>query len=871
MNARCYLKLIFVSSIIGSFVFDSSLLAQDGRPTLEEVKAQGVARSSYRDRTSFSSESDETPQANTKMFHDEIQPLLKEACFQCHGAQSDEGGLRIDTLDPDLINGDDADWWLEVIDVISNGEMPPADAEVELSGAGRSKIIEWLSTEVQVASQVRRSDEGHSSFRRLTRYEYNYALQDILGLPYDFAADLPPETHSEDGFENSSEMLQMSVKHFETYRRLGRKALQKATVRGERPAMFYYAVSMDADLQKEKERTKNKRKRLSSFYRDLETGEEVECYFNYQRGLMSHFPTEELPEVPEVSTKVVIIPSHGQHQIDLSDCLPDTGMLRVRVRAARADFDSQSRPALRMKFGFQPSNDSRTNRRVDNRDVEILADPDRPQFYQWDIPLSEVPRNNYRSTHKLGDLPNPSEYLVLGNVAAGNRADRRSEIQIDYLEISTPYYRQWPPESHRRIFIDSENKDNETVYAREVLSKFLPIAWRRTVEDAEVDRLVALLNKVRPACRDFQEAMIEVLATVLASPNFLYAVQQDSELADSQALTDFELATRLSMFLWCSTPDQELMEIAAQGELNNPQALVQQTKRMLEDPRSQRFAKHFVRQWLGMQLLDYLNVEEAAYPDFDELLKEAMQREPTAFFQEMLDNNRSVLDMLHVDYTVVNERLARHYGMEDVYGSHFRKVSLGSEDRRGGLMTQAGLLAMNSDGKDSHPLKRGIWLLERILNDPPPPPPAAVPQIDLADPKIAQMTLKERIENHRNDPACISCHAKIDPWGIAFENYDAVGSWRDNIDDKPVDASSLLFNQEKLDGIEGLKRYLLANRQDQFCRALVHKLSTFALGRPLRFADRSSVEKITADLRKRDDGLVTLVTLIVTSDLFRAK
>ncbi len=873
-NTRCYLKLTFVSSIVVLFLFDALLFAEDGLPTLEDVKAQGIAQSSYRDRDVVSSLSDETPKANTKAFHEEISPLLKEACFQCHGAESQEGGLRLDTLDPDLIQGNDADWWLEVINVISNGEMPPADAEIELSGADRSKIIEWLSKEVQVASQVRRSDGAHSSFRRVTRYEYNYALQDLLGLPYDFAADLPPETNSEDGFENSSEMLQMSVKHFETYRRLGRKALEEATVRGERPVMFYYCIPMAIEMENQNSRNK-KRKRKGkssrSFFRDLETGEETEAYFNYRNGKMSHLPSAELSKVPDVSTRVLVIPSRGEHKIDLGDHLPETGTLRVRVRASRSEPESPNRPALRLKFGFQPSNDSRTSRRVDDRDVPILADPDRPQFYQWDVPLSEMPRNNYRRIKQLGEMPNPTEYLILENVASGKPKDRNSEIRIDYLEISTPFYQQWPPESHKKIFVDSKNKENEIAYAREVLSQFLPRAWRRAIKDSEVDRQVLLFTKVRPDCLDFQEAMIEVLATVLASPNFLYVVQEGSEPAGEQVLSSYELATRLSMFLWCSTPDQELLDLAALGKLNAPKTLVQQTQRMLADSRSQRFVKHFVRQWLGMQLLDYLVVEEEDYPDFDTALKEAMQHEPIAFFQEMLNNNSSVLDILHADYTLANERLAQHYGLEDVHGSRFRKVSLNSADRRGGLLTQAGLLAMNSDGKDSHPLKRGIWLLERILNDPPPPPPPAVPQIDLADPNIAKLTLKERIENHRDDPACISCHAKIDPWGIAFENYDAVGSWRNNIDDKPVDASSRLFNKQKLDGIDGLKRYLLANRQDQFCRAMVHKLSSYALGRPLRFADRSSIDQITTDLRKQDDGLATLVILIVTSDLFQAK
>ena len=189
---------------------------------------------------------------------------------------------------------------------------------------------------------------------------------------------------------------------------------------------------------------------------------------------------------------------------------------------------------------------------------------------------------------------------------------------------------------------------------------------------------------------------------------------------------------------------------------------------------------------------------------------------------------------------------------------------------RGGLLTQAGLLAMNSDGKDSHPLKRGIWVLERLLNDPPPPPPAAVPVIDLADPEIAKLTLKQRIENHRDQAACRSCHAKIDPWGIAFENFDAVGSWRTQINGNPVDASSLLFNGQKLEGIDGLKRFLLENRQDQFARAMVYKLTTYALGRPLTFGDRAGVDQITADLRQQGDGLATMITVIVTSELFQS-
>jgi hypothetical protein len=228
------------------------------------------------------------------------------------------------------------------------------------------------------------------------------------------------------------------------------------------------------------------------------------------------------------------------------------------------------------------------------------------------------------------------------------------------------------------------------------------------------------------------------------------------------------------------------------------------------------------------------------------------------------------MDFLHSDYVVVNERLAKHYQIPGVYGPDFRPVPVDATVKRGGLLTEAGLLAMNSDGKDSHPVKRGVWILNRLLNDPPPPPPPNVPEVDLTNPEIAKMSLKERIADHRDKPACFSCHAKIDPWGIALENYDAIGAYRTQANNKPVDATATLFNQQPLAGMDGLKRYLLADRQDQFARAMVHKLTSFALGRPLSFGDRAEIDRIAGRLRRSDDRLGDLITLITTSDLFRA-
>ena len=865
--------------------------------TLAELRVEGALRSSYRNQQRPPAGA-ETPEPNLDGFRTDVEPVLNQNCVQCHGPDIQEGNIRIDTLDANLLQGDDVNWWLEIFAVLSNGEMPPVD-EAPLADDDRNRVIQWLSSEIQTASAFRRAQQGHSSFRRMTRYEYNYVLQDLLGLPYNFTRDLPPESTSPDGFQNSSELLHMSTTQFGTYRELNRNALKKATVHGEQPGPVYWGVSFESaaagewkkqeqELQKIRETHKDDPEKLEqelerrtaeyqarpprAHYRNQKTGRTAAASWSYNGAKYARKPTNSRPEVPSVLDYVAVIPAKQKLIVELGNQVPDTGTLRVRVRASRTSVGHDRHPSLQLEFGWQASNDSSASVKISEYDLAVDAAPDNPTFVQWDIPLSEIyPRNSVRRTAKMGATPNPSEFVKLVNSSISP-----DDIQIDYVEITAPVYEQWPPDSHNRVFIDSANRAEENVYAREVLTSFMSRAWRRGVTPAEVDQKLTQFKKIRPEFDHFEDAMVEVLATVLSSPKFIYLVRSDQAnqtdgSSSEDRLFDSELATRLSMFLWSSTPDSELLHLAAEGQLSEQDILAGQVSRMLADTRSWRFSKHFVRQWLGMQLLDFMNINRNAYPNFDSALKEAMQQEPVAFFHEVLQKNNSVFDFIHADYTMANERLAAHYGLNDVYGNHFRRVNYEPQHRRGGLLTQAGLLAMNSDGTDSHPLKRGIWMLERLLNDPPPPPPPAVPEIDLADPEIAKLTLKQQIENHRNHAACLSCHAKIDPWGIAFENFDAVGSWRTQIDGEPVDATSLLFNRQKLDGMNGLKRFLLANRQDQFVRAMVHKMTTYALGRPLTFADRSDVDRITADLRSQGDGLATMVTSIVTSSLFRSK
>lgn len=866
--------------------FDVSVYADNNasdQRTFSESRTLGIERSKLRNLEVPAVA--ETPKQHLAEFKTSIKPILHSTCTQCHGEETREGNVRIDTLDPDLVHGNDIDWWLEVQSVLSNGEMPPPD-EAELSDNDRAKIIEWLSREFQVASVLRRESREASSLRRMTRYEFNYALQDLLGLSYDFAKDLPPEAHSEDGFQNSSTLLQMSVSQLETFQRLAREALLRSTVRGDRPAVLHWGLTMEDvgridwqkhhaefekakseipdDVEDQTQRLTEIEKRFHNphpapYYKNLTTGRTTRATWRYSQAKYANQPTESPRAVPEQLDHVAILPRSGGQRltIELGNRIPDDGTMRVRVRASRASADDEGFPSLQLLFGWQASNEGRALMPVPDSEQVIAAEPDQPEFYQWDVPLGEIyPRNSVRDTSEMGQMPNPSEYIAFVNNSVSQGA-----IKIDYVEVAAPVFDQWPPESHQRIFLGGQYPDDERSEARKILTSFMERAWRRSIRNDEIDQKLRLFEAIRPTCDRFEETMIEVLSTVLASPQFLYVT---TEADDSQNLSAHELACRLSMFLWCSIPDAELRQLSTSGELLDPDVLRGQVQRMLADDRAKRFSTHFVHQWLDMQLLEFRAVSRDL-----ESLKAAMQREPVALFDEMIRTDASVLDFLHADYTMANERLAVHYGLSDVKGNHFRRVALQPEQRRGGLLTQAGLLTMNSAGDDSHPLKRSVWLLESLLNDPPPPPPPAVPEIDLADPEIAKMTLKEQMEVHRSQAACMSCHAKIDPWGIAFENYDSLGRWRNQIDGKPVDATSQLPNKQSLNGMDGLKRFLLEDRQDQFVRALVHKLTTYALGRPLVIADYALVEEIASEVRQHGDGLATMIELIVMSDLFR--
>lgn len=886
-----FLSILCLATLSG-FTQAQTTPTSNELPPLSKAKEVGRSKSSYiKLKEEKVSTSSKVPKANLESFNKIVAPILKKNCLDCHGPKKAKGKFRVDKLNPDLLSGPHINEWVEVYEVLSNAEMPPDDEpDYHLGDKERSAFVDWLGTEMNKASLVRRNETAHSSFRRMAKYEYNYALQDLLGLKYNFVEKLPTENTSEEGFKNSSELLQMTAMQFETYREIGLEALQKATVIGNKPAEVAFVINMKDEMVRRSKaaeaaakKAKGKKKSKGPKVFDIsDKGSQKRLHIlDTKAGKGIQWTEDKYAPVkgavggktPPLSPVVMVMNKNESIKLNLGNKIPDEGILRVRVRAGRTNVDPKQFASLRLIISARTSNNANFEAVISERDMPVTASVKKPQFIEFLVPLTEIPRNPLR--HEFGkktmgkDARMINEFLSIKNVSNAGGKDAL-KLHVDYIEISGPYFKEWPPKTHAAIFRDSKNKNNEAAYSREILRRFMGKAWRRPVSSAEVESYSGLFNKYRPQFKTFEGAMLEVLATVLASPDFLY-IAEKAEVKGKQQITDMELAMRMAVFLWSSVPDNELLILAHKGKLSDPKTLAAQTKRMLADSRAKRFSQKFVEQWLGLDKIENVNIDKKKFRGYNADFKNAIMEEPVAFFSEVLKRNNSIIDFIHSDYAVINEQLAHHYRITNVYGPDFRKVAIQDKSNRGGILTSAAIMTMNSTGVDSHPLKRGIWLLEHILHDPPPPPPPNVPQVDLTDPKILQMTQKERMADHRNNAACRSCHTKIDPWGVAFENYDAIGSFRTKIKNKEVDATSVLFNSQKLDGIEGLKRYLLTDRQDQFARAMVHKLTTYALGRPLSFSDRADIDKMTAKLRKSGDRLGDLVHLIVQSSIFHSK
>lgn len=800
------------------------------------------------------------------VYQRDVQPLLKTLCFRCHGADNEKGGLRLDQIDPDVIEGDDAEIWHDVLDQINLGEMPPPKV-TQPTSEQRRVLIDWLGRVLRQAAEAQRFQEGRVSARRLTRYEYANTLRDLLGIELDFAADLPPEPVSSSGFLNDGATLEMSPTQIEIYLQIARRALGEVIVEGEPPQQFEFEQSSTAIGNLPTRKFAGHLPVNPEFVLDLG---EFPRRGEFELNVTAEAATPNGEDLPRMRISmghvpgIIHVPRGPIGEVAVSE-----GSNTYTFRGRMEDFP-------------QPGPISFGNSGFKGMIVMIdFVDADGNELRYDDTPYAQKPpkpkKKKQDADNAAVDETAPPEPTAFGE---------RLDIRVTSATFRAPIYASWPPENHRRLLLQSETGDEDRD-VRDVVAAFMTQAFRRPITDDELMQTVALYDAIRQRSASDEEATRETFASILVSPHFLYLVESRPSQSSENRVTDWELASRLSYFLWSTAPDPTLRELAGKGELNQPGILRQQVERMLSDARSDEFIRCFVDQWLDLDALNRVAVNPEFFPEFDNGLKHQMRLETQAYFAEVLRHDRSALELIDSDWAMLNRPLAKHYGVKESLdgsadsksprGLDFERVDLNSTDRRGGLLWQAAFHLANSNGEDSHPIKRAVWILDRLLDSPPAPPPPEVPELDPDRPDLAKLTLKEQLAVHRAKESCASCHQGIDPWGIPLENFNAIGQWRSEVPahrKRPrteVDSQSVLPDGTSIQGVRELQRHLSENCRERFARSMVRRMMCYALGRSTDLGDREAVSELTEQFSESDFSLKSLITALVLSETFQSK
>jgi hypothetical protein len=768
-------------------------------------------------------------------FQKDIYPVLQSHCFRCHGPDKQEGSFRLDNLSTSFTEDRAAtEFWHEVLNAIQAGEMPPPE-EPQLSSEQIQIVTDWLTQSLKQALDAQRQTDGRVVLRRLNRVEYQNTLQELLGLDMDYARDLPPDALSADGFRNNGQSLQMSSLQLEFYLSTARMAMDRVIVRGDKPAPIDHTFEAS---------------NLDDWLGDAQRSNQLGRKQEFLARMVDNYP-EQGDFVVRVHLKADIKPNTGYPLLEVSvGYRPDTELLMREFALVEV-----TSPDLQT-FEFRG--------RLENFPLPVRGQSKYPG-------LVVRVRNAYDDKSPL-----PKEQKDDNGKRVYPVEVQLPTLLIQSVEFHGHAYSQWPPPQHRQILFEAPDiTPEDPKYIREVIARFMTRAFRRDVTDKEVSKFVDFFQSIRPEYPSFEEAIRETLSMVLIQPDFLFLVEPAGD--EKREITEFELASRLSHFLWSSMPDEPLLQHARLGTLR--QSLSTELDRMLADPKAERFVQQFTDQWLRLNYLENVAVNKEKFPAVDDRLKQEMRRETQSLFAEILKDNLSITRLLDCDFMMLNEPLAKHYGLEGVYGTSFRRVPVPKDSPRGGLLTQASFLLSHSTGSDSHPVRRAVWIRDRLLNDPPAPPPPNVPTLEQANPEFHKLSVREQLEIHRTKESCNQCHRNLDPWGIALENFDAVGRWRTEItrhtgdpsEKLTIDANVTLPNGDLLSGTTGLKNYLLQHRKENFARSLVNRLLSYSLGRSLDLTDQAAIDQVITQAAIEDYKLRSLVHALVMSEPFQTK
>ena len=757
-----------------------------------------------------------SPAADAPTFSQDVLPFLKAHCFHCHGKPDgkNEADLTLDRFKDDLSVQQDRKLWDNVLHMLRSGEMPPKErprppaAEVEAVMKGITGVLANFD-----CNQAR--NVGRVTVRRLNRLEYNNTIRDLVGVDFKPAADFPADDVGY-GFDNIGDVLSTTPLLLEKYLAAAETIMEQAI------------VNIEPSQPRE-----NRLPDLRVSRNAGEQGMRGRSTSLYGRGSVSG---ETYVEEGDYKIKVeVFAQSVGDEPV------------KVIVGTGGRRFGGFGGFANR---GEIPS--------PEGTKFEVTAtDPTSPQT------LEIKARLQTGTARAFVFLENPFTDEKIEDPTKQKRT-----LFVRRIVLDGPYNAPPPklPASHVQI-MEARQDQFKRDQAREIIARFAARAYRRPVTPEEVEKIYAIYKLAEDEGERHEDRIRLALCRVLVSPHFLFRVENDppgAKAGQPYQLSELELASRLSYFLWCTMPDEELMSLATKGELR--QNLDAQIQRMLKDDKSSAFIKDFAGQWLTLGKLAGMEPDSQLFPSFNEELRASMLTETEMFFEAIVREDRSILDLLDANFTFLNAPLAKHYGIAGDFGKEFRRVE--TPATRGGLLTHASILTLTSNATRTAPVKRGKWVLEQLLGTPPPPPPPDVPALE--DQQELKGSLRQVMEMHRKNAICASCHARMDPIGFGFENYNAIGAWRDRDGEYPVDPSGELPDGQKFQGPGELKS-ILKGKKELFARSLAEKMLTYATGRGVEYFDKCAIDKIVETLDKNEYRVSTLLVETIKSEPFQMR
>ena len=791
--------------------------------------------------------------------------FLKNYCFKCHGPEKQEAHRRFDQLLPAITKLEELESWQEILDQLNLGDMPP-EKEKQPAKTDVLAVIKSITESIAEAHPRLAGKGQHTALRRMNSWEYRHTIGDLLGLnisAWNPTENFPPEVKV-DGFDNIGAGLVTSGLLLNHYLSAAAQAIERATHFGPRPEIKTYAQK-------------------SPFYFKGKEARELPKLFQVDRFRF-------IPETPYTDL-------YGRHYRGghigfrplLNQGVAQSGLYRVRVRAAAIDRrhpygktidDFRNGDPLILELTAVDRQGSVTStgnvsRKRSLAMVELINE--KPQWFEWDVYMEKVYepevrfRNGTTATKRLVRLLVTAkdvapEIKPFSEMKPGNersygvlKAYRGPKLRIWEIQIRGPFVKEWPPRGHDLMYGSLKPNDLNREKTRERLRIFAAKAFRRPLWQGELSPIESMVNRKLDEGLEPLQALQLGFQTILCSTSFLYLDE------NSGKLNDYALASRLSYFLWSTAPDSELLTLAEQNKLSKSVVLRGQVKRMLRNSKSNRFSNNFIRVWLNFDNIGEMPPSKDFKVYYRDNLEVAMRNETQTFFRHVLDHNLSTHEFLNADYSFLNRELALHYGIEGIEGNHLRRVSLKGTPR-GGLLGHGSFLTVSANGVDTSPVVRGIYMLEKLFGYTPPPPPDDVPDIE---PDIrGAKTIREQLAKHREIATCAECHRKIDPFGFALENFDAIGRWRNEYGkNMPIDASGELPNGDAFSTVPEFGKHII-KREGQFSRSLTEKLLTYAIGRELVPSDRPAIDAILREMRQDNKGLRDLIEAVVLSEVF---